>query len=152
MKLTKSHIQLIRAIQADSSLSIEQLAEKISVSHTTLWRRLKELEASGVIKGRKAIIDPQAVGMTICAFAYVNIVSHSDKHRSAFERLVDSTPEIVECFLMTGPHDYFLKIRAQDMSVYEKILMETILANSSVASASSNITLSEHKSTTELPL
>lgn len=150
--LSDSHLELLRALQEDASLSLEQLAEKISVSHTTLWRRMKELEGAGVIKKRATILDPQAVGFSVCAFVYVNIVTHNNKHRAAFEKLVDTTPEILECFSITGPHDYLIKIRVRDIAAYEYLLMDKVLAHPSVASASSNITLREHKSTTALPL
>ena len=121
MSLSASNIELLRALQTDATLSLEQLAEKVGVSHTTLWRRLKELEAKNIIKGRTAIIDAQAVGFSVCAFAYVNILSHNTKQRTAFETLVDKTPEILECFSLTGPHDYLIKIRVKDIAAYEKI-------------------------------
>jgi len=157
MKLTESHIELLRAIQSDATLTLEQLAQKISVSHTTpshttLWRRIRDLESQGVIAGRVTILNPPQVGFTVCAFVYVNIVSHNNKNRSAFEKLVDTTPEIMECFSITGPHDYLIKVRVKDIADYEVLLMEKILAHPSVASASSNITLRQHKSTTALPL
>lgn len=152
MKLSASHFDLLRAVQSNAVLSLEQLAEKVSLSHTTLWRRLKELESEKVIKERATILDPQSVGFTVCAFVYVNIASHNDKTRKSFEKLVETTPEIMECFSITGPHDYLLKIRVRDIADYENLLMDKILAHASVASASSNITLREHKSTTALPL
>lgn len=152
MSLTDSHIALLRALQEDASLTIEQLAEKTAVSHTTLWRRLKELEEREIITGRVTKVDPQKAGFSVCAFVYVNIVSHNNKNRSAFEKLVDTTPEILECFSITGPNDYIIKIRVRDIAAYENLLMDKILAHPSVASASSNITLREHKSTTALPL
>ncbi len=152
MNLTKSHIDILRAIQADATLTLEQLAEIASISHTTLWRRMKELEANNIIRSRVTILNPEETGHTICAFVYVNIVSHDTKHRSLFEKLVEVTPEIMQCFSITGPNDYILNIRVKDMKVYEALLMDTILAHPSVASASSNIALREHKFTTALPI
>lgn len=152
MNLTDSHLEVLRAIQADATLTIEQLAEKTALSHTTLWRRLKELEAAGVIRSRVTILNPDAVGVTVCAFVYVNIVAHDSKHRRAFEKLVETTPEVMQCFSITGPHDYILNIRVSDIKAYESLLMDKILAHPSVASASSNITLREHKFTTTLPI
>lgn len=151
-KLTQSHLDILRALQEDATLTIEQLAEKTSVSHTTLWRRMKELEAANVIRGRVTLIDPEAVGVSVCAFVYVNIVSHDSKQRRDFEKLVATTPEVMQCFSITGPHDYILNIRVSDIKAYEMLLMDKILAHPSVASASSNITLREHKFTTVLPI
>ena len=152
MELRQSHINILRVIQANADLTLEQLAEKASVSHSTLWRRLKELEAEGVIRSRVTLLDPDAVGVRVCAFVYVNITSHSSKHRRGFERMVATTPEIMQCFSTTGPYDYILNIRVKDIAAYETLLMDTILAHASVASASSTIALREHKFTTALPL
>ncbi len=152
MELTDSHLEILRAIQSDATLTLEELAEKTSISHTTLWRRLKELEAGGVIRNRVTVLNPEAVGMSVCAFVYVNIVAHDSKQRRAFEKLVETTPEIMQCFSITGPNDYILNIRVGDIKAYEALLMDRILAHPSVASASSNITLREHKFTTTLPI
>jgi DNA-binding Lrp family transcriptional regulator len=152
MKLTKSHIDILRVIQRDATATLEQVAAAAGVSHTTLWRRLKELEANDVIRGRVTILNPEKTGHTVCAFVYVNIVSHETKHRDAFEKLVDDTPAIMQCFSITGPNDYILTIRVRDIKDYELLLMDKILSHPSVASASSNIALREHKFTTELHL
>ena len=152
MKLSEAHLDLLRLIQSDATLTLEELAEKTAVSHTTLWRRLKALESEKVIRHRVTVLDPEAVGVTVCAFVYVNINSHDSKHRLDFEKLVESTPEIMQCFSITGPHDYILNIRVVDIKAYEMLLMDKILAHPSVSSASSNIALREHKFTTALPI
>lgn len=152
MTHNNAQTELLKAIQEDATLTIEQLAERSTLSQTTLWRRMKELEAEEVIDGRVTLLNPQKTGFTVCAFIYVNIVSHSVKNRNAFEKLVTDTPEIMECFSITGAHDYILKIRVRDIADYEALLMDKILAHSAVANASSNIALREHKSTTALPL
>ena len=152
MQLSKSHTDILRVIQSDADLTLEQLAERAGVSHSTLWRRLKELENEGVIRGRVTLLDADSIGVRVCAFVYVNIASHDSKHRKAFERLVATTPEIMQCFSITGPYDYILNIRVRDIAAYEALLMDTILSHPSVASASSTIALREHKFTTALPL
>lgn len=152
MKLDTSHLELLRLIQDDATLTLEELAAKTSVSHTTLWRRMKALEAEKIIRGRVTILDAEAVGVAVCAFVFVNIVSHDSKQRREFEKLVEKTPEIMQCFSITGPHDYILNIRVSDIKAYERVLMDKLLAHPSVASASSNIALREHKFTTALPI
>ena len=141
MKLSEAHLDLLRLIQSDATLTLEELAEKTAVSHTTLWRRLKALESEKVIRHRVTVLDPEAVGVTVCAFVYVNINSHDSKHRRDFEKLVDSTPEIMQCFSITGPHDYILNIRVVDIKAYEMLLMDKILAHPSVSSAACGASL-----------
>ena len=152
MKLNAAHIELLRLIQDDATLTLDELAEKTAVSHTTLWRRIKALEAEKIIRSRVTILDPEAVGVAVCAFVYVNIASHDSEQRRSFEKLVDQTPEIMQCFSLTGPHDYILNIRVKDIKAYELLLMDKILSHPSVASASSSIALREHKFTTALPI
>lgn len=152
MELTKSHIDILDVIQNDATATLEQIASAAGVSQTTLWRRLKELEANKVIRERVTILNPEETGHTVCAFVYVNIASHDNKHRTSFEKLVDTTPEIMQCFSITGPNDYILNVRVRDIKAYEVLLMDKILSHPSVASASSNIVLREHKFTTKLEL
>lgn len=152
MKITDSHLNILRAIQADATVTLDQLGEQVAVSQSTLWRRLKELEDSDVIRSRVTILEPEEVGLSVCAFVSINLTSQLPKHRSAFEKLVDSTEQIMQCFSVTGTQDYMLQVRAKDMKEYESILMDTILSHPSVASAASNISLREHKFTTILPL
>lgn len=152
LRISDAHRQILRAIQADSTVTLEQLCEITGMSQSTLWRRLKELEKNDVIRDRVTIVRPEQVGLSICAFVSINLTSHVTKHRRALEKLVADTPQVMQCFSVTGAQDYVLLVRARDMQDYETLLMDKILSHPSVASTSSNITLREIKFTTALPL
>jgi Lrp/AsnC family transcriptional regulator len=152
MILNESHLRILRALQKNCALPLDQLAKAISISQSTLWRRIQELDADGVIVRRIAVLDPRRMGLTVCAFVNINLVSQSVQHRDDFQALVQETREITQCYSVTGPHDYCLIIWVRDIESYEELLMNKILSHPSVASASSNIVLRQQKYTTELPI
>lgn len=152
MILSETHLRILRALQQNCDLPLDQLAKTVAVSQSTLWRRIQELDAEGVILRRIALVDPRKTGLTVCAFVNINLVSQSVQHRDDFLVLVEETKEIVQCYSVTGPHDYCLIIWVRDIESYEELLMNRILSHPSVASASSNIALRQQKYTTELPI
>ncbi len=152
MTFNKADFSILTALQSDADISMRALAEKLAMSASTLWRRINELEASGAIRGRVAVIDPIAVGVEVSAFVYVDMVNHEEEDRVAFESFVESTSEIQACFAVTGAHDYTLLVRTTSVSAFESLLMNRILAHKSVASATSQIALRELKFSTALPL
>ncbi len=152
LRLTDSDRAVLRAVQEDADATVRELAERLGMSPSTVSRRLAELEQVGAIHRRVALLDPDRVGFPVCVFVAVNLVNHSRETRRQFEALVMNTPEVLECFSVTGTHDYTLIIRTHSVGEFEHILMEKILADDSVAQASSQIALRQHKYTTALPL
>ena len=152
MKLTEGHLKILRALQKNCAQPLDQLAKAVSISQSTLWRRIQELDNEGIILRRIAVLDPRRMGLTVCAFVNINLVSQSVQHRDDFQKLVQDTREIVQCYSVTGPHDYCLIIWVRDIESYEELLMNSILSHPSVASASSNIALRQQKNSTELPI
>ena len=152
MKLTEGHLKILRALQKNCAQPLDQLAKAVSTSQSTLWRRIQELDNEGIILRRIAVLDPRRMGLTVCAFVNINLVSQSVQHRDDFQKLVQDTREIVQCYSVTGPHDYCLIIWVRDIESYEELLMNSILSHPSVASASSNIALRQQKNSTELPI
>ncbi|NIA27089.1 MAG: winged helix-turn-helix transcriptional regulator, partial [Desulfobulbaceae bacterium] len=133
-------------------LTARELAECLGMSPSTLWRRINELEQVGAIEGRVALLNPEKVGLPVCVFVFINMVNHDKQTLAEFVRFVNDTASIMECFAVTGTHDYTLIVRASSVGAFEKILMEQILPHASVASASSQIALRQHKYSTALPL
>lgn len=152
MHLTESDIRVLKLLQRDLSLSRQDLAEEAGMSASTLWRRVNELEAVGAIRKRVALLDPEITGAPVCIFVSVNLSDHQARTRRKFEQLVADTPEIMECYSVTGAYDYILIIRAKSVSDFETFLMDTILANDAVSTASSQVALRQQKYSTELPL
>ena len=152
LRLGEGDLAVLRSIQADASQTVRELALALGMSPSTVSRRLTELEQTGAIERRVALLDPEKVGFPVCVFVQINLVDHAMETRRQFESLVLRTPEILECFSVTGTHDYTLILRTHSVGEFEHILMEQILAHDSVAQASSQIALRQHKYTTALPL
>lgn len=152
LRLTESDRSVLRAIQDDADATVRELAERLGMSPSTVSRRITELEQVGAIRRRVALLDPDKVGFPVCVFVFINLVDHSKETRRQFEALVTGTAEVLECFSVTGTHDYTLIIRTHSVGEFEHLLMDKLLADDSVAQASSQIALRQHKYSTALPL
>lgn len=152
MTLSEPDRRLLREIQRDATLSLKDLAERLAMSQSTVWRRIQEFEATGLITSRVTLLDPARLGLGVCVFVHANLRDHSNESREAFERFIADQPNVLECFSVTGPHDYVLLIRAENVAAYEDFLMHKLLAHPRVASAQSDFALRQLKYTTMLPL
>lgn len=151
MNMTASDRKLLMALQQDMTFSQIELAERSGMSRTSVWRRIRELEEAGVIEGNVALLNPKSLGLQIHVLLSVSMVEHSDKVRQSFETHVESLPEVMECFSVSGDRDYVLQIISRDMESYNEFLNTKILHHSSVRSASSSFALRRVKYTTALP-
>lgn len=143
---------ILAALQRDATLSARALAERLGQAQSTIWRRLNSLEQTGIIRARVALLDPTRAGVGVCVFVQINLTGHSPAIRAAFEALVMRTPEIMDCFAVTGGFDYSLIVRCGSVEDFETLLMHHILAHDSVANASSQFALRHIKAETALPL
>ncbi|WP_374567761.1 Lrp/AsnC family transcriptional regulator [Ideonella sp.] len=152
IELDRTTRRLIDTLQRKGRQSAQQLAEAVGMSATPVWRRLKELEQSGVIRREVVLMDREKLGLAICAWAYVSLVRHTDGAVEDFERLVASSPEIMECASITGEADYVVKVVVPDMKAYDRFLQERLFKLKGVASIRTNVVLREVKYETALPL
>jgi DNA-binding Lrp family transcriptional regulator len=143
---------ILEALQADDRLSTQALAEKVGLSATPVWRRIKELEDSGVIRRHVVLVDREKLGLNICVLANVSLVRHSEGAVEQFERLVQTSPQIIECHAITGEADYVIKVVVPDMKAYDQFLQSRVFKVPGVASVRSNVVLREVKYETALPI
>jgi len=152
MEISDQDRRLLGEIQTDATLSLAALSERLSMAQSTLWRKLNDLNAAGVIKRRVAILDPDKLGLKLCVLAMVTLEDHSEEAVAGFTGLVSTHPEILECHKVSGASDYFLKIRAADVEAYEAFQTRYLLRSAWVRSVQSSFVLKEVKATTEQPL
>jgi len=143
--------ELLRLLQADAGLSMNDLAERTALSKTAVWRRVRALEQAGVIRGRVTLLDAEAAGFPLTVFALVRTSQHSDQWFDRFRRAVDSIPEILEFHRTSGDIDYLLKVVARDMRHYDDIYIR-LIQQLEFADISSTFVMETFKSKTELPL
>lgn len=144
--------KLLEALQDDSRLTVQQLSERVGLSATPCWKRIKDLEARGILTGYTVRVDRRKVGLSLMVMAEINLAQHSEKTVGAFEAAVEATPQIVRCYSTTGQADYVLTIVASDVEQYEQLLMGKLFKLPGVAHVRSSIVLREIKSDGRLPL
>lgn len=148
----RASLLILEALQVDARLSTQALAEKVGLSATPVWRRVKELEDCGVIRGQVVLVDREKLGLSILVLANVSLVRHSEGAVEQFERLVGTRREIIECHAITGEADYVIKVVAADMKAYDQFLQQHIFKLPGVSSVRSNVVLREVKYETALPV
>ena len=150
--MDETDLRILRAMQDTPQISVVDLAEKIGLSHTPCWRRLKQLEESGAITGRAVLLDAKKLGFEINVFANLRLRAHDEETLEALERAAREQPEIVECFSMSGESDYILRVVVRSIDEYERFLKKTLLHFPGVAAVNSHFALKCVKNTTKLPL
>jgi Lrp/AsnC family transcriptional regulator len=142
---------ILMELQRDASLSVENLAEKVHLSRNACWRRVKRLEEEGVLRGRVALVDPEAVGLGLSAFILVRTSSHDPQWLARFRAAATSFPEIIGVYRMSGDLDYVLRARVADMKAYDR-LYQRLIAKVPLSDVSASFVMEEIKETTALPV
>jgi len=144
--------RILLALQENALLSHAELAERVGSSPASCWRRVKALEASGILGPAVRLLDPVKVDRGVNVLCNIRMRSHSRDSIGAFEAFVAGRPEIMECYSMSGEWDYLLRVVVADVKDYERFLMRVLLDHPSVATAASHFALSQTKYTTRLPV
>lgn len=152
MKLEKQDIQILKILQRDATVSTAAIAEQINVSQSPCWRRINRLEQEGLIKGRVALLNREALGMEVVVFATVNLTSTGRQNLIEFEGEIVRHPEVMECYTMTGIWDYMLKIVTRSIRHYEEFVRNTLTASPSIRELHSHMAVTEIKNISQLPL
>lgn len=118
--------RIIRELQKNGRMSNQELSERINLSPSPCLRRTKALEESGVIKGYTALIDQQAYGLPVTALIRIRLERHAEDSVRIFEARVRATPEILDCYLVTGDADYLLRVLVESLDAYEDFIRRKI--------------------------
>jgi Lrp/AsnC family leucine-responsive transcriptional regulator len=145
-------IRLLQVLQAKGRIPVTELAEAVGLTTSPCLRRLKLLEKAGVIRGYAALVDQEKVGLPVSVFVSIKLERQREEALERFEAAMRDCPEVVECYLMTGPRDYLLRVVAQDLSAYERFLKETLTRVEGVASIESSFALTQVKYSNALPI
>ncbi len=143
---------ILVALQRDSRQTVQQLAEAAGLSSTPCWKRIKEMERLGVIRGYGAAVDRASVGLALCVLAEVNLTQHTETTVREFERAVAACPQIVSCYSTTGNADYSIKVLVPDIAAYESFLHETAFRLPGVTHLRSSVVLKEIKAERGVPI
>ena len=149
--MEKQDEKILVALQKDGRLSNQQLAADVGMSASACWRRVKALEASGVIAKYCALVDREKSGHMLSAILYVSLERHDAKNVKAFVDSIKSRPEILECLATTGDADYHLRVVTKDMQSYNQFLDDFLMRLAGVRQVRSNVVLKEIKMDVALP-
>jgi DNA-binding Lrp family transcriptional regulator len=143
--------RILRELQQDSRVTMHELAERVGMSSSACWRRVKGLEEAGVIDRYAVIVNAAKAGFGLSFVAHVSLARHEQKHVENFVREVSRHPEILECFATSGEADFYLRVVVADIDAYNRFLDDFIFKLPGVSQVRSNIVLKEIKSDTALP-
>jgi DNA-binding Lrp family transcriptional regulator len=142
--------KLIDLLQTDSRLPHAQMAERLNISPSACWRRVKALEDTGVITRYAAVVAPKAMGLGFEAIVHVHLARHDTRALDQFIAAVERRDEVVECFATTGQSDYHLRVLCRDIEAYNSFLEGFLFRQPAVNSAQTNVVLRRIKANAPL--
>jgi Lrp/AsnC family leucine-responsive transcriptional regulator len=151
MKLDRTDLILLKALQRDGRATNVELAQQANLSESSCLRRVRQLEAEGVIERYAAVVSQPAVGLPLNIFITITLESQSEAALRAFEREIALMPEVMECYLMTGAADYLLRIVARDVDDLERIHSTRLTRLAGVSRVTSSIAMRQVVRRAELP-
>jgi len=150
MQLDRQDIVLLSILQKDSSQSVGELADTVGMSKSACWRRLQKLEKEGVIRQRVALLDANALDLSLTVYISVRTNQHNDEWAATFQRATELIPGVLEVYRMSGDLDYLIKAVVADMPDYDRLYKQLIKAD--IYDVSSSFVMETLRHTTCLPL
>ncbi len=156
VELDRIDRRILELLQDNSKLSNQDIAERVNLSPSPCLRRIRRLEEAGIIRQYVALLDSQKLGLGLLAYATVRLEKHAESSKrspvDAFRAAVQTWPQVVACYAMTGDMDYLLKVQARDLEQYSRFVMDHLLRHPAVVDVKSSFTLERIKDTTALPI
>ncbi|MCB1333503.1 MAG: Lrp/AsnC family transcriptional regulator [Roseivivax sp.] len=146
LTLDQTDHAILRLLSADSRISNADLAERVGLSASSCWRRVRTLEDAGAIRGYGAKLDDRQIGLTFQAVVQVHLTRHDPDLVRQFMEAVRTKDEVRDCYATTGHSDYHLIVKCRDLAAYNTFLEEFLFRIPAVASAQSNVVLRTIKS------
>ncbi|WP_209424580.1 Lrp/AsnC family transcriptional regulator [Pararhodobacter sp. SW119] len=141
MQLEPRDLQILDLLQRDSRLSNQDLADRVGMSTSACWRRVKALEEAGVIRGYRAEIDPRRAGMAFHAIIHVRLVRHAREIVDRFVAEVMRHDEVQDCYATTGGADYHLRVLCRDLDAFNDFMERTLFQLDGIANIQTNLVL-----------
>ena len=152
MVIDKIDVSLLNLLQSNTKLNTKELAQKVGLSITPTYERIKRLEKEGYIKQYVAILDRKLIDKNLMVISFVSLILHSRDMQIEFEKSVIEYPEIIECFHVTGSYDYQLKVVVSDMEEYQLFIKNKLSSINNIANVQSSFVMSSLKDTTAIPI
>jgi Lrp/AsnC family transcriptional regulator, leucine-responsive regulatory protein len=144
--------KILALLQQDGRISIADLADAVGLSASPCLRRVRILEQAGIIARYVAMLDQRSVGLPVSVFVSIKLESQREEALERFGKAIARWPEVLECYLMTGPRDYLLRVVVADLAAYERFLKQELTRLNGIASIESSFALEQVKYTNVLPV
>jgi Lrp/AsnC family leucine-responsive transcriptional regulator len=144
--------KILVQLQANGRMSLAELADKVGLSASPCLRRVRMLEKAGVISRYVAVLDQRAVGLPVSVFVSIKLERQKQDALDRFAKAIERWPEVLECYLMTGPRDYWLRVVVPDLAAYERFVRQKLTRLEGIASIESSFALEQVKYTNVLPV
>jgi Lrp/AsnC family leucine-responsive transcriptional regulator len=151
-KLDDLDRRILEHLQADGRMSLADLAARVGLSPSPCLRRVRNLERAGVISRYVAVLDQRAVGLPVSVFVSIKLEKQRQESLDRFAKAIARWPEVLECYLMTGPRDYWLRVVVPDLAAYERFVKQKLTRLEGIASIESSFALEQVKYTNVLPV
>ena len=149
--LSRNDRNILAELQRDSRLTMQELADRVGMSSSAVWRRVKSLEEDGTIDRYAVIVNAKKAGFSLASMVHISLARHEQTHVEHFVREVLQHPEVLECFATSGEADFHLRVVVEDIDAYNVFLDDFIFKLPGVSQVRSNIVLKEIKADTALP-
>jgi Lrp/AsnC family transcriptional regulator len=143
--------RILRALQRDGAVSQRELADQVGLSQNACWRRLKTLNASGLIKGQTIRIDAERVGLGLTVFVMIRTRHHSSEWLATFRKEVSGVENVIDFYRIAGDYDYMLKVVAADMNDFDRVY-QRLIAKVELETVTSYITMEAIVNNRDLPV
>ena len=152
INIDSKDLKILSILQSKGRIAISELATRLNMSDTPCLRRVKKLEKAGVISGYSAQINPEELGLNAMVYVFIRLTENSNTSADQFENAMKKLPQVLECSVITGSHDYLLKIIANDLLDYESFVKKSLGSLTCIASIESTVVLKQNFSRAELPM
>lgn len=149
--LDETDILILRELQDDGHLTIKELSQRVHLSVSPVYERVRRLEREGFIKRYVAVLDPEKLDCGFLAFCYLKMKQHSHENAVLIMERVQNIPEIAECYNISGDFDFLLKIYVRNMKQYQEFVMRILGDIPAIGSLNSSFVLGEVKNSHRLP-
>jgi DNA-binding Lrp family transcriptional regulator len=144
--------KILSLLENNARISNAELAERVNLSPTPCLRRLRKLEDNGFIRNYTAILNEKELGFLVSAYVFVNLEKNTKENGQAFETAVRQLPEVTECCVVAGRHDYVLKVVTRSLEDYDRFMKENLAEVKPIADLESMIILNQSMYRSGLPL
>jgi len=151
-KLDKYDKSILSLIQRHGRITNQRIADHVSLSPAPCLRRVDKLESAGIIRQYVALADREKLGLSVLVYVHISLNDHHADTVESFNRFVDQSESILECYSVSGEYDYLIRVVASDVRALESFIMEQLLQTNTVRSANTSFVLNEKKYTTALPI